>query len=464
MGTALTALTTPGVPVGTSLWADQAGPSAPRPALDGSRTADVVIVGAGFTGLWTAYYLTERDPSLDVVVLDAAHVGFGASGRNGGWCSALFPASAGAVAERHGAPAALAMRAAMRATVDEVGRVCAAEGIEAGFVRGGTLALARTPVQLRRAQAEATEAWRWGDEVEVLDAAAARGRLSASQVVGATWTPECARVQPLRLVRGLAAAVEGRGVRIAERTTARVLEPGRVRTDRGTVRARHVLRATEAWTSSLPGSRRAVAPVWSLMIATEPLPAAVWDRIGLARRETFTDHRHLIVYGQRTVDDRIAFGGRGAPYHWGSRIRPEFDTEARVFAALERTLRDLLPGLGDATVTHRWGGPLGVPRDWHASVGLDARTGLGWAGGYVGDGVGTANLAGRTLADLVAGRDTGLTRLPWVGHRSRPWEPEPFRWLGANAGLRAMTFADVEERITHRPSAIARAMAPLLGH
>lgn len=463
MDTALTGAD-PAGGYGASLWAHEAGAAPQRPPLAGPRSADVVIVGAGFTGLWTAYYLTERDPSLDVVVLDAAHVGFGASGRNGGWCSALFPASAAGVAARHGAPAALALRSAMRATVDEVGRVCAAESIDAGFTKGGTLALARTPVQLARARAEAAEAGRWGDAVELLDDVETRDRLDARGVLGATWTPDCARVQPLRLVRGLAAAVEARGVTIAERTTALLLEPGRVRTDRGTVRARHVIRATEAWTSQLPGSRRAVAPVWSLMVATEPLSAATWESIGLARRETFTDHRHLIVYGQRTTDDRLAFGGRGAPYHWASRIRPEYDAEDRVFAALERTLSDLLPQVAGTAVTHRWGGPLGVPRDWHASVGHDPRTGLGWAGGYVGDGVGTANLAGRTLADLVAGRDTELTRLPWVGHHSRRWEPEPLRWLGVNAGLRAMTLADGEERLTRRPSLIARAMSPLLGH
>jgi glycine/D-amino acid oxidase-like deaminating enzyme len=224
-----------------------------------------------------------------------------------------------------------------------------------------------------------------------------------------------------------------------------------------------VLRATEAWTATLPATRRAVAPVYSLMIATEPLDAAAWHTIGLRSAETFTDERHLTIYGQRTSDDRIAFGGRGAPYHWGSAIRPGFDAEPAVFAALERTLHDLLPQVRGAAVTHRWGGPLGIARDWHASVGLDPVTGLGTAGGYVGDGVGTTNLAGRTLADLVLGLDTPLVHLPWVGHRSPRWEPEPLRWLGINAGLRAMAVADAEERLTRRPSLVARAMAPLLG-
>jgi glycine/D-amino acid oxidase-like deaminating enzyme len=233
--------------------------------------------------------------------------------------------------------------------------------------------------------------------------------------------------------------------------------------EHGPVSAETVVRATEGYTVSLAGMRRDLVPVYSLVVATEPLPEAVWEQIGLRERETFTEHRNLVVYGQRTADGRLVFGGRGAPYHFGSAIRPGFDREARVFAMLRHTLVEMLPALRGTRFTHAWGGALGVPRDWVASVGLDPSTGLAWAGGYVGDGVGTTNLAGRTLRDLVLGRDTELTGLPWVGHRSRRWEPEPLRWLGVNAGLRAMTFADTEERLTRRPSAVARAMAPLVG-
>jgi glycine/D-amino acid oxidase-like deaminating enzyme len=224
-----------------------------------------------------------------------------------------------------------------------------------------------------------------------------------------------------------------------------------------------VIRATEGYTRTLAGERRRVVPVYSLIVATEPLPQTVWDQIGLRRRETFSDHRHLIIYGQRTADDRLVFGGRGAPYHFGSRIRPAYDRDERVFASLRATLVDLFPVLRDAAFTHAWGGALGIARDWTASVGLDRATGLGWAGGYVGDGVSTTNLAGRTLADLVLGRETELTALPWVGHHSRAWEPEPLRWLGINAGLRAMTLADAEETRTGRPSRVAKLVSPLLG-
>ena len=287
--------------------------------------------------------------------------------------------------------------------------------------------------------------------------------LNGSRTLGGTYTPDCAALHPARLVRGLAEAVERRGVRIFEGTRVTSIAPGAVRTPSGTVRAVHVVRATEGYTPGLPGLTRAVAPVYSLIIATEPLPPSVWEEVGLARRETFSDHRHVIVYGQRTADDRLVFGGRGAPYHFGSRVRPSYDRDQRVFARLYAALTDLLPVLRGTTVTHAWGGPLGIPRDWCASVGLDRATGLAWAGGYVGDGVSTSNLAGRTLRDLILGEDTELTRLPWVGHRSPDWEPEPLRWLGINAGLRAMSLADAEESMTGRPSLAARAMSPLLG-
>jgi glycine/D-amino acid oxidase-like deaminating enzyme len=445
------------------LWQEQA-PAVRRPPLPGDRAYDVAIVGAGFTGLWTAYYLAEASDAR-IVVLDAEHAGFGASGRNGGWCSALFPKSLDGLARLPGSSraAALAQHEAMRATVDEVGRVAAAEGIDCGFARGGTISLARSTAQLRRAREEYDAALDWGrTDLELLDARRAAGVLDATGTLGATYTPDCAALHPARLVRGLAEACERRGVTIHDSTRATAIEPGRVRTDRGTVRAEAVIRATEGYTSSLAG-RRTVVPVYSLVIATEPLPASAWEQIGLRRRETFTDHRHLLIYGQRTADDRLVFGGRGAPYHLGSRVRPAFDRDERVFRRLRETLVELFPVLSDVTITHSWGGALAIPRDWCASVRFDRRTGLGSAGGYVGDGVSTTNIAGRTLRDLILGRDSDLVELPWVGHHSPSWEPEPLRWLGINASLRAMTLADVEERVTGRPSLVARLAAPLIG-
>lgn len=450
-----------------SLWRDTVGGDwTPRPSLPGDLDVDVAIVGAGFTGLWTAHYLAEAQPDLRIAVLEAKVAGFGASGRNGGWCSALFPASLSTLARMAGRDAALAQHRAMRSSVDEVARAAAAEGIDAQVAKGGTVSLARTTAQLTRAEREVAEARRWGrdaSELRLLGPAEARSVLNGSRTLGATYTPDCAALHPGRLVRGLADAVERRGVRVFEQSRVTAIEPGVVRTGHGTVRAEHVVRATEGYTARLPGQARAMAPVYSLVLATEPLSPDVWDEIGLRRRETFSDHRNLIIYGQRTADDRMVFGGRGAPYHLGSRIRTSYDHDRRVFARLRATLVDLFPVLADVVVSHTWGGPLGIPRDWCASVGLDRATGLAWAGGYVGDGVSTTNLAGRTLRDLLLGRDTELTNLPWVGHRSRAWEPEPLRWIGINAGLGAMRLADTEERLTRRPSLVARAVAPLLG-
>ncbi|MCJ1715163.1 FAD-binding oxidoreductase [Curtobacterium sp. VKM Ac-2922] len=447
---------------GVSFWLDQLVATGrddltPRPPLDGDRTADVCVIGAGLTGLWTAWYLLQGDPSLQIVVVEREIAGFGASGRNGGWCSALFPRSAASIAEHDGLQAALAMRRAMRDTVDEVGRAAAEAGIDCDYVKGGTVLYARSAVQDRAARDEVTSSGAFGDDM--VHRSAADG--DAAGTVGVAWTPDCARVQPAALVRGLAAALEARGVVIAEHTPATSWARGRVVTTRGTVTVGAVVVAVEGYGAQLPQTRRRIMPLYSLMIATAPLPAAVWDRIGLEHGQTFSDYRHLLVYGQRTADDRLAFGGRGARYHWGSAIRPGYDRVPRVFSHLRSALVDLFPAVADAPVTHTWGGPLGVPRDWCASVTWDGA--VGTAGGYVGDGLSTTNLAGRTLADLVRGVRSDLTALPWVGHHSPDWEREPLRFLGANAGLVATDLADREEALTGRASIAARLMAPLTG-
>ncbi len=451
-----------------SMWWDTLGPPAePRPALPGDIDVDVAIVGAGYTGLWTAHYLASGIPGIRIAIVEANVAGFGASGRNGGWCSALFPASLDRIARTSSRDAAIAMQHAMHGTVDEVGRVAAATGLDIDWAKGGTVGLARTPVQLDRARDEVAH-WRsWGfgaGDHRLIDAEEARERAGAADVLGATYTPHCAAIHPARLARGLAALVESQGVRIYEATPASGIEPGVVRTPRGDVRAPYVVRATEGFTTTLAGQRREVLPVYSLMLATEPLPDEVWDRIGLAGRETFTDGRHLVIYGQRTADGRLAFGGRGAPYHFGSRIDPLHDRDDGVHDGLWRTLTGIFPDVAPFRVTHRWGGPLGIPRDWYASCGLDRRSGLAWAGGYVGDGVATSNLAGRTLRDLITGTRSELTALPWVNHRSRRWEPEPLRWIGANAGLVLMQSADAREVRSGRSSRSAALFGRLLGH
>jgi len=450
-------------------------PLRPRGALTSDASFDVCLIGGGLTALWTAYALAKAAPGLRIAVLEREIAGFGASGRNGGWCSALFPRSAGSLERAYGRAAAVAMRQAMVDTVDEIGRVVAEEGIDCDFVKGGTVSFARTAVQRLAAEAEVAEAQRFGvDDLSPLDESTVAERFGVAGVDGTQPTavidPACARVHPGKLARGLAEVVEGLGVAVFERTEVLDWAAGRVRFRavddgmEGIVSARHIIVATEGYGPTLPRVKRRILPIYSLMIATEPLSAEMWDEIGIEHGQTFSDYRHLLVYGQRTSDDRIAFGGRGARYHWGSTISPGYERVDRVFAHLRSTLGDLFPALGGARVTHRWGGPLGVARDWHATASYNPKTGVGFAGGYVGDGLSTTNLAGRTLRDLVLENDTELTRLPWANHRSPLWEPEPFRFVGANLGVTGMGLADVEERMTGRSSKIARLIGPLVGH
>jgi len=449
-----------------SFWHDSVpGSLEPGPSLDGDIEADVAIVGAGLTGMWTAYYLSATNPELKIVLCEREIAGFGASGRNGGWCSALFPASLPKLERMAGRESAIAMHRAMQQTVDEVGKVAADEGIDCHWAKGGTIQFARSEAQMQRAKDEVHEARLYGfDEADLrlLSASEAQEISGMTNVLGAVYTPHCAAIHPARLARGLAGVLRARGVQIYEKTEVRQLKQGQVVTATGTVRARHVIRATEGYTAQLSGYKRAVVPVYSLVVATAPLPASVLEQVGMATRPTFNDLRHMIIYGQRTADGRLVFGGRGAPYHYGSAIQSSFDRVPTVFGALRKTLTELFPALEDVAITHTWGGPLGIPRDWCASVGHDPATGIGWAGGYVGDGLSTTNLAGRTLAHLITGTDSNLTRLPWVGHRSPRWAPEPFRWLGVNGGLRVMTWADQSEIRTGRPSKAAEAFGRFL--
>ncbi|GAA2748432.1 NAD(P)/FAD-dependent oxidoreductase [Amnibacterium kyonggiense] len=446
-------------PRSVSFWLDDLAATgfddlAPRATLPGDVAADVCIVGAGFTGLWTAVSVLEREPDARVVVVEREFAGFGASGRNGGWVSALFPVGPAELARRHGDAAARAMSAAMLDTVAEVGRAAGALGIDCDYDRQGTFALVRSGLADRAAAAEQREAEEAGQPVPE--------RRSDPALGETLWTEACASVHPGKLVRGLARAAEERGTRVFERTHVTGLEPGRVTTTEGTVVADRVVVATEAWGSELPGVGRRILPLYSLVLATEPLPGSVWAAIGLPRGATVTDFRHNLVYGQRTADDRLVFGGRGARYHLGSAIRPAYDRSAVVHRHLERELAALFPAAAGARVTHRWGGPLGVPRDWHAFVSPLAGGRVVVAGGYVGDGVATANLAGRTVADLVTDRRTPLTALPWVGKRPPRWEPEPLRMAGVNAVIGSLSVADAEERLLGRPSRIA-AIAGRLG-
>jgi glycine/D-amino acid oxidase-like deaminating enzyme len=449
----------------TPIWTATAPSPVRHPALTQSLQADVAIVGAGFTGLWAAYYLLDADPSLRVVILEREHAGFGASGRNGGWCSAIFPVALEKVAEKSSREAALRLQQAMNDTVDEVGRVVGKEGIDCHFDKSGNVALARSQAQLSRARKQLSAAAEFGlaKQTQFLTPAEARARVNATDVLGGLYTEHCAVIQPELLVQGLVTAVTRKGAQLYEATEVQRIDGRRAVTAGGTVTADVIIRATEAYTPQLPGFRRVVAPVYSLVVATEPLTADVRAEIGFEQRQAFTDLRHLRIYGQPTADGRLVFGGRGAPYHFGSRVQPEYDTDPGTHRRVITTLIGMFPALAQTRITHAWGGPLGLPRDWHPSVGLDRRTGVAWAGPYVGDGVATSNLSGRILQALILNTDRDLLGLPLVNHHSPKWEPEPLRWLGINLGLRAASIGDVEERLTGRPSRLAGTVARITG-
>ena len=435
-----------------------AGYPDPRPPLPGDRDADVCIVGAGYSGLWTAYYLKRADPSLRIAVLEARFAGFGASGRNGGWLSGLVPGDRHRMAQTHGRDRVVAWQRALNDTIDEVLAVTEREGIDAGFVKGGTLQVARNRAQATRLAAEMDEEIGWGnDGIAALTKEEAAQRIQLDGLVSGYHTPHCARVQPARLARGLADAVERLGVDVYETSPATSIEPGRVRTPHGTVSAPVVLRTTEGFTARLPGLRRRWLPMNSSMIATDPIPPGRWASIGWQGRETLGDTAHGFFYAQRTVVDRIAIGGRSVPYRFGSRIDVDGRVPERTITHLSAVLHSILPQIRDVPIAQGWCGVLAVPRDWQATVSFDRATGSGVAGGYVGHGVTATNLAGRTLADLVLGQASPLTELPWVGHRSRDWEPEPLRWLGVRGMYLAYKAADWHEGRTGSaaPSPIA---------
>jgi glycine/D-amino acid oxidase-like deaminating enzyme len=427
-----------------------------RPALADDLTVDVAIVGGGYTGLWTAYELAAADPNLSIAILEKSHIAFGASGRNGGWCYDGFSAGLGRVEALSDLDTARRFAAVLHETVDEVGKVVAAEGIDCGFHKGGSVEFLRNGGQLARAHHDVDLARRYGAteaDTRILSATEAAGIARATGLRGGLWSRHTAAVQPAALALGLAEAVERRGVRIYENTPVTSVTPGRVVTAGDpTVSAPVIVRATEGYTADLPGFHRRIAPVYSIMIATEPLPASLWEEIGLADRQTFGDLRHTVIYGQRTPDDRIAFGGRATPYTYGSRIRTNAEFPVDSFTPVHDALLDLFPQLSAVAITHRWGGVLGAPRTWLPTVGLDSATGMAWAGGYVGAGVAATNLAGRTLADLITGRPTERTGFPWVNRRVRSWEPEPLRWLGIYTAYRIMLGADRFENRTHRPA------------
>ncbi len=435
------------------------GPPPLRPPLPGATEVDVAIVGAGFTGLWTAYYLKKANPDLDIAVLESRFAGFGASGRNGGWLMAGCEGASEKYARRGGEGAVLELRRQLKETVPEVERVMAEEGIDADLTRGGALTVAIGAAQDHRLREEAADLvgnpLEGGEDDRFLESPEVDQRLRIAGARSAIFHPHVARIHPVKLVRGLAAAVEGLGVRIYESTPVGEIHPHLAVTERGEVRAEWIVRATEGYTASIKGQGRRLAPVNSSMIVTEPLTEAMWEEIGWQGEELVGDAANVYFYMQRTADGRIAIGGRGVPYRYGS--APDFGARIapRTVDELMAKVRRMFPVTETVKVAHGWSGVLGVPRDWCVSVNADPGTGLAWAGGYSGEGVAATNLAARVLRDLMLGERIELTGLPWVGHEPANWEPEPLRFAAIRSIYAGYGAADRIEDRTGRTSLLA---------
>lgn len=465
-------------PGGISFWFRQieeqdAHAFEPRATLTESIEADVCIVGAGYSGLYTAYYLLTEAPGTSVVLLDAEIAGYGASGRNGGAVIAQFNGSRAYWQKRGGRDGLLALEAAVRGAVDSVGELVAAEGIDCAFAKNGVLMAARTALEAERFKrsVEVDREFGWTEaDSRYVGAEELRGRINVDGAVGARWNAHCASIHPGRLVRGLADAVERHGGVIYEGTRVVAISPGRAVTDTGLeVRARTVIRATEAYSDSIASERRMFVPIYTSMLVTEPLDEAMLQAIGWEGREALLAE-HPFLHLQHTADHRITIGGddNRVPYRWGSAPSPDTPPPTRVFDHYRAELTRLFPALRDVRIDHSWQGVFAATRQWAPSVGLDRETGIGWAGGYVGEGVANSNLAAHTLAHLIQGRDSEYTRLPLVVRRPhRRWEPEPLRYLGALGISRLRERGDTAERATGRPSklwALADKAAGYTGH
>lgn len=440
----------------TSFWYSQIERPKPRAPLAGPTEADICIVGAGYTGLWAAYYLSRAAPDLRIAVLEAEHAGFGASGRNGGWLTGGFAWSHDRYLKSSSPEALRAMVLAMSGTVDEIISIADHARIEANIRHTDELLVATNAAQHSRLLAEVQTRTHWGESnIHMIDAKALFERVRIPQAQSAMVVPNVARIQPAKLVQGLARLVESQGVRIFEQTRVTALSPGRAETTRGPVVARTILRATEGFTGQFPGHERDFLPLNSAQIITAPLPEETWAKIGWQGYEILGDFANSYCYCQRTDDGRIAVGGRGIPYRFNNRLDKNGTPDAETIRRLITILQRHFPAAAKAPIDHAWCGTLGVPRDWCATVGFDRKTRIGFAGGYVGVGVSTSNLAGRTLADLALDRDTALTALPWVNRPLRKWESEPLRWLGLRGMYRLLNAADRAEARGKNPSHLA---------
>jgi glycine/D-amino acid oxidase-like deaminating enzyme len=424
-------------------------PLLPRPALEQDLDVDVAIIGAGYTGLWTAYYLKRLAPALNIAIVEAQTAGFGASGRNGGWLMGNLLGE-----DRLLAASSPEQRRAsfdlLHSIPDEVEIVIEREGIDCDYRKGGALyCAARYPEQEASLRHYLDSLYRQGlteKDYRWLSPEQLAQQIRVAKPYGGIYAPHVATIHPAKLVRGLARTVERMGVSIYENSPVTQWQSGSLRTAKAQVRSRWIVPAVEGYSVTLPPLGRYQLPVQSLIVATEPLSAATWDEIGLSRGQAFSESSRQVTYGQRTADNRLVFGARGG-YQFAGQLRHNFDLTTSEVELRRYLFGELFPQLKNVQITHGWGGNLGMSRRFKPHMLCDKASGIALSGGYGGEGVGASNLGGRTLADLILERDTELVHQPWVIPQGgldalRAWEPEPCRWLGYNAIIRSFVHED----------------------
>ncbi|MGH2444908.1 MAG: NAD(P)/FAD-dependent oxidoreductase [Candidatus Limnocylindria bacterium] len=440
--------------------------AAPAPPLDGRTDADVAIIGGGYTGLWTAYQLLSRDPSLRVVVLEADICGGGPSGRNGGFVNSWWDEASGLV-NLFGADGARACLAEAAASVDAIGTWCDAHAVDAHYRRQGMLVVSTTPFHDRRLDADVAAAARLGD-------AAAFRALSAAEVAERCRSPrfragalmrDAATVQPALLARGLRRVVGEMGAAIHEGTRVERVRDGpggrlRVLTPHGEVTARRVVLAVNAWAAGWPDARMRLLAWGSFMVRSEPIPDLVASELGWTGGESIVDARFSVHYLHVTRDGRIAIGAGGGRPGYGGRIGSSFTDDVPSARRAAFAFRWLFPQLRDVRLTDAWGGPIDISADHLLHVWSTRGGRLHVAAGYSGNGVAPSHLAGRILAALALDSDEPITRLPVVG-RSRIFPPEPFRYVGARLVRGAMIRREDAEQAGRRPHRLLRELSGL---
>jgi glycine/D-amino acid oxidase-like deaminating enzyme len=417
--------------------------------LAGDIASDVVVIGGGYTGMWTAWFLKERDPAIDVVLLEQETCGSGPSGRNGGFCYGFWEDLPN-LTRRFGDAEGIRVAEVAQRSVDEIEAWCAEHDVDAWFARSGHLTVATSRAQDGAWRELVDEAERLGvadGRFEVLTASQVRARCDSPVFRGGLFQPPNATLQPARLALGLRRELARRGVRIHEASPATRFSahgPVRVLTPGGSVSAEKGILAVGAWTAGLKRFRRSIVPRASTIVATEPVLDALTE-IGWTGGEGLADWRTALRYFRTTRDGRIAFGAAGSAVGLGADIGPRMRYDGRAVAALVRDVRRFFPTLRDVRFEAAWGGPVDVTGAHLPSFGTLAGGAMHFGVGYTGGGVGPTHLGGKILAALALGMEDEHTALPLVGTAPMRFPPEPLLSIGANLTQRAIVRKDEAE-------------------